>query len=184
MAESYAGLDSISVIKQFSSAPLRQTEFFKLNKKHSAELGWSSCCVNTFVVSASAKFAIGPSSRRSMRHAAFSIKQNGQDDSSRRAEILVAKELAADLYELEQKQEASESGGAVMHKVSDDLSMDELEASEIVSGLHTARCSRFRRLLWRPFAVCWPILKHFDHGHNEQHVEGDADPDHVGLDPS
>ena len=121
MAESYAGLDSISVIKQFSSAPLRQTEFFKLNKKHSAELGWSSCCVNTFVVSASAKFAIGPSSRRSMRHAAFSIKQNGQDDSSRRAEILVAKELAADLYELEQKQEASESGGAVMHKISDDL---------------------------------------------------------------
>jgi hypothetical protein len=121
MAESYAGLDSIPVIKQFSSASRRQSEFFKLNKKHSAELGWSSCCVNTFVASASAKFAIGPSSHRSMRHAGFSIKQNSQDYASRRAEILVTKELAADLYELEQKQEASESGGAVMHKISDDL---------------------------------------------------------------
>ena len=49
MAESYTGLDSISVIKQFSPAPRRQTEFFKLDKKHSAELEWSSCCVNTFV---------------------------------------------------------------------------------------------------------------------------------------
>jgi len=68
--------------------------------------------MNTFVASASAKLAIGPSSRRSIRHAAFSIRQNGQAYSSRRAEILVAKELAADLYELEQKQEASESGGA------------------------------------------------------------------------
>ena len=82
------------------------------NKKHSAELGWYSCCVSTFAASASTKIAIGPSSRRSMRHAAFSIRQNGQAYSSRRAEILVAKELAADQYELEQKQEASESGGA------------------------------------------------------------------------
>jgi len=56
-----------------------------------------------------------------MRHAGFAIKQNSQDYSSQRAEILVTKELAADLYELEQKQEASESGGAVMHKISDDL---------------------------------------------------------------
>jgi len=56
-----------------------------------------------------------------MRYAAFSIRQNGQVYSSRRAEIHVAKELAADLYELEQKHEASESGGAVMHKISDDL---------------------------------------------------------------
>jgi len=51
-----------------------------------------------------------------MRHAAFSIRQNGQAYSSRRAEILVAKELAADLYELEQKQEAFESGGAAYNQ--------------------------------------------------------------------
>jgi len=45
---SFGGLKSTSVIKQFNSAPLQQTEFFKLNKKHSAELGWYSYCVNTF----------------------------------------------------------------------------------------------------------------------------------------
>lgn len=121
-AESYAGSDSISVIKQFSPPPLRQTDFFKLNKKHSAEIGWSSCCVNTFATSAPAKLAIGPSSRRSMRHAAFSqTERSGLFFSSRQAEVPVAKELAADLYELEQKQEASESGGAVMYKILDDL---------------------------------------------------------------
>lgn len=78
MAESYDGLDSISVIKQFSPALLWQTEFFKLKEKHSAEHGWSSYCVSTFVASASAKLATGPSSCRSMRHAAFSIRQNSQ----------------------------------------------------------------------------------------------------------
>ena len=39
MAGSYGGLDFTSVIKQFNPAPLRQTQFFKHNKKHSAELG-------------------------------------------------------------------------------------------------------------------------------------------------
>ena len=38
MAESYAGLDSFPVIKQFNPASLRQTHFLKHNKKHSAEL--------------------------------------------------------------------------------------------------------------------------------------------------
>lgn len=29
-----------------------------------------------------------------------------------------------------------------------------------------------------------PVLNHFDHGQDEQHVEGDTDVDQVGLDPS
>jgi hypothetical protein len=115
------GPDSISVIKQFSPALLRQTEFFKRDKKHSADLGWSSCCVNTFVCLGFGKacywLLVAPINavRGILNQTERSVY------SSRRAEILVAKELAADLYELEQKQEASESGGAVMHKISDDL---------------------------------------------------------------
>ena len=39
-------------MKAFDPVPLRQTQPFKHNKKHSAELGWCSCCGNIFVVPA------------------------------------------------------------------------------------------------------------------------------------
>src|SRR4029077_14688536 len=56
--------------------------------------------------------------------------------------------------------------------------------SEIVSESHAARSSWLSWFIGGPFAVRWPVLKHFDHGHNEQHIEGDADIDDIGLDAS
>ncbi len=62
--------------------------------------------------------------------------------------------------------------------------MDQLAGSEIVSELHAARGSWLSRFLRYLFAVEWPVLSHFDHGHNEQHIESDADVDDIGLNAS
>jgi len=74
VAGSYGGPDYTSVITQFDPVPLWQTQPFKHNKKHSAELWVVFLLLNTFPAWASARIAIGHSSRPFVRRPVSSIR--------------------------------------------------------------------------------------------------------------
>jgi hypothetical protein len=70
----YRSPDYTWVIKQFDPVPLRQTQPFEHNKKHSAQLWVVFLLREHFHSLGLAKLAIDPSLRRSTRQPVFSVR--------------------------------------------------------------------------------------------------------------
>lgn len=111
VAGSYGGPDYTSVIKQFDPVPLRQTQPFKHNKKHSAEL-WVVFLLREHFRS------LGLGKDRYWQliapicAAAAILQPNGQAYAPDELKSWWQKNWPRTYTQLEQKQEASDSGGA------------------------------------------------------------------------
>ncbi|ALA56833.1 hypothetical protein [Nitrospira moscoviensis] len=110
-AGSYGGPDYTSIVKAFDPVPLRQTQPFKHNKKHSAELWVVFLLREHFRSLGLGKDRYWPLVAP-LCTAAGILNQNGQAYSPDELKAWWQKNWPRTYQQLEQKQEAADSGGA------------------------------------------------------------------------
>ncbi|MBA5868124.1 MAG: hypothetical protein GDA67_15635 [Nitrospira sp. CR1.3] len=110
-AGTYGGPDYTSIVKAFDPVPLRQTQPFKHNKKHSAELWVVFLLREHFRSLGLGKDRYWPLVAP-LCTAAGIVNQNGQSYSPDELKSWWQKNWPRTYTQLEQKQEAADSGGA------------------------------------------------------------------------
>jgi len=110
-AGTYGGPDYTSIVKAFDPVPLRQTQPFKHNKKHSAELWVVFLLREHFRSLGLGKDRYWPLVAP-LCTAAGIVNQNGQSYSPDELKSWWQKNWPRTYTQLEQKQEATDSGGA------------------------------------------------------------------------
>jgi hypothetical protein len=110
-AGTYGGPDYTSIVKAFDPVPLRQTQPFKHNKKHSAELWVVFLLREHFRSLGLGKDRYWPLVAP-LCTAAGILNQNGQAHSPDELKSWWQKNWPRTYTQLEQKQEATDSGGA------------------------------------------------------------------------
>jgi hypothetical protein len=111
VAGSYGGPDYTSIVKHFDPVPLRQTQPFKHNKKHSAELWVVFLLREHFRSLGLGKDRYWPLVAP-ICAAAGILNQNGQAYSPDELKSWWQKNWPRTYQQLDQKQEATDSGGA------------------------------------------------------------------------